>query len=230
MRRVIPISLCVAVGLAMVVAVSLRQNQVATLRAERTQVLARLTEPVEVSLTVAPAAPPDSKQNSHSTSIELLQLRAEVTRLGNRKHELANAHLENNRLQFELTTRGTNVPGAAALPAGYIRKSQARKLGYNTPEATIETMLWAIQNRDLRVITQSFTPETAQGFQREIEKSGDSMEEFFKSSESLVGMRVVSREQASDNSIELQVEIVPGVPPETMRFRKINDEWKMETH
>jgi hypothetical protein len=229
MRHVITVSFCVAVGVTMLVAVFLQQNRIARLRAEQTQVLARLADPAEMPLADAPANPQDVKQSSHSPAIELLQLRAEVTRLGNRKRELGGALVANQRLQAQFATRGTNVPGAVALPAGYIGKSQARKLGYATPEATFETMLWAIQNRDASSFLQVYDPKRAKQLEAEMQ-SPSSTNEFFKRFDSMQGMSIVGKEAGRNGGVYLLVQTVPDeTPPARLPFRQFGDQWKFDT-
>lgn len=229
MRRILTIGFAVAVGIAMLVVVFLRQNRITTLKAERAQILVRLADPAAVPPTVAPAEPPNLKQSAPSPSIELLQLRAEVTKLGNRKRELANARVESERLHDQFATQGTNVPGAVALPAGYIRKSQARQLGYNTPEATLETMLWAIRNRDQASFLKAFDPQRAKQLAAQMQ-SPSSPEEFFKASDSVPGMHIVGREAGKDGEIFLLVLTMPDEKvPVRMRFKQFGDQWKFDT-
>lgn len=227
MRRVILISVGVAISVTMMGTVFLRQNRVATLRTERARVLARLGGPVEVSPIIAPVSPLDFKQNSRSPSITLLQLRAEVTRLGNRKHELANVRAESERLQGQLATRGTNAPGTVPLGAGYIRKSEARNVGYATPENTIQSFLWAIQNRDASSLLQAFDPEIAKQLRERIQNSAVT-EEFFKEFEVLPGLRILGRE-AAENGVEvLTFETLPGTEsPTQLRFKQFEGQWKL---
>lgn len=219
------ISLGVAVGATMVVAVFLRQNRVTTLKAERAQILARLADPAAVPPTVAPAAPLNFKQNSHSPSIELLQLRAEVTRLGNRKRELANAQVESERLHGQLATRGTNAPSGVPLPPGYLRKSEARNVGYATPENTIQSLLWAIKNRDSLSLLQAFVPENAKQLKERM-KSLSSTEDFFKEYEVLPGMHVLGKEAGADGAEVLTIEFMPGVA-EQLTFQQFEGQWKL---
>lgn len=229
MHRVITIGFCVAVSVTMLVAIFLQQNRIATLKAEQAHVLARLAGPAEMPPPDVPANPQDEKQSSHSPAIELLRLRAEVTRLGNRKRELANARIENERLRVQLATPSTNVAGAVTLPAGYIRKSQARNLGYSTPEATFETMLWAIQNRDPASFLQAFDPQRAKQLAAEMQ-TPSSPEEFFKKSDALQGLHIVAREAGTDGKIVLLVLTMPDEKvPARMPFKQFGDQWKFDT-
>ena len=45
------------------------------------------------------------------------------------------------------------------LPPGYVRKRDARLVGFNTPEDTLQSLLWAIQNHDLAKVLEAFTPD-----------------------------------------------------------------------
>lgn len=164
-----------------------------------------------------------------SPSSELLRLRNQVSQLMRRERELAGLQVENERLRIQAASARTNA--AKPLLPGYIRKSEARNLGYTTPEATLETMLWAIRVRDFTNLLAAFTSEIAGKMQREMERSGRTLEEFFRDAEALPGMRPVDRTMPDDDTIELKVEIVPGSGAEVqpMRFRRVNGEWKMDS-
>lgn len=164
-----------------------------------------------------------------SPSSELLRLRNQVSQLIRRERELAGIQVENERLRIQAASARTNT--AKPLLPGYIRKSDARNMGYATPEATLETMLWAIRNRDFTNLLAAFTSEIAGKMQREMERSGRTLEEFFRDTEALPGIRPVDRTMADDDTIELKVEIVPGSAADVqpMRFRRVKGEWKMDS-
>ena len=169
---------------------------------------------------------------SHSIaapSLELLRLRSEVARLTARRRELAVARGENERLRAQVAASRTNVSDANALPPGYVRRSEARLVGYTTPADTIQSLLWAVQNRDFTNFLEAFIPEAAQQLRQQVARSGE--DDFFKDASIIPGMRIKSQQQMPDGSIELEMEIVPGEPlPEKMRFRQINGQWKLESY
>jgi hypothetical protein len=171
----------------------------------------------------------DMKPVMSSPSSELLRLRNQVSQLTRRQRELANVQVENERLQTRIASAHTNI--VRQLPPGYIRKAEARNMGYSTPEATLETMLWAIQNRDFANVLGSFSPKIADKLRQEIQRKGDSTEEFFKQAGALPGFNVIQRGAISNDVVELKVEIVPGSGEEgqPMRFRLINGEWKLDS-
>ena len=154
---------------------------------------------------------------------ELLQLRAEVQRLTRRLSELSAVSKAAEQLQAQLQNSQTNSAAGVRLPPGYLRKSQAQNVGYNTPEDTMQTFLWALQNRDLTNLTLSFKPETAERFGRTtmLERG------FIGEASAIPGLRIVSRRQEPDGTIELEVEVVPGEQTSTFRLEAINGQWKI---
>ena len=180
--------------------------QLAGLRAEQQQLLAQVTARADGAASPGTAAPP-----ALVVTPELLRLRNEVTRLTERRLELAGERTENEQLRAQLASRGTNGAGGNQPPAGYVRKSEARMVGYNTPDDTLQSFLWAAQNHDLTNFQQAFTPEVAEQIRARAGESPQSIEGFWNNETGIVGLRIVSREQdASDGSIAVGVVVFPG--------------------
>ena len=159
---------------------------------------------------------------AEAVSPELLQLRAEVQRLTRRLSELSAVSKEAEQLQAQLQNSRTNSAAGVRLPPGYLRKSQAQNVGYNTPEDTMQTFLWALQNRDVTNLTLSFKPETAERFgQTTMLDRG-----FMGRASDIPGLRIVSRRQEPDGAFELEVEFALGLQS-TMRLEAINGQWKI---
>jgi hypothetical protein len=209
-----------------------QRSHLAELRAEQQQLLAQRPANPDGSAsptpTEAPGASPATPQPALVVTPELLRLRNEVTRLTERRRELAGVRSENEQLRAQLDIRGTNGPGGLPLPPGYVRRSEARFVGYNTPEDTLQSVLWAARSHDLTNILQAFAPEVAEKIRAQAGESPQSLEGFWSQSVGLVGMRIVSRKpEASDGSITVEVEVVPGVPNAELTFRQINGQWKL---
>lgn len=227
MKRTLLIVLSIGICVAMIVAVKQRRDQLGKLKAEQVQVSARLAAPVEAPMSVAPANEQSGRQLSYSPSMELLKLRAEVARLGNRKRELANVRDESQDLQSQSATRGTNASGAFVLPAGYIKKSEAKFLGYNTPEETIQSFLWAMQNRDAVKFLEALDSRMLKEYEA-IMHSRESIETFFSAAGSMPGMHILGKEAGDDGAVVLRVEIIPGGEPQArIRLKQIGGQWKM---
>jgi hypothetical protein len=99
-------------------------------------------------------------------------LRGEVTRLKSRQRELAAARVENEQLRAQLAVKRTNAAAATPpLPPGYILKSKAQWKGFSTPEDTLQSFLWAVQNQDLTNLVQTMVPEMGEKLLAEIQRS-----------------------------------------------------------
>ena len=232
-RRLLLSRFLVAACLATFWAVWSQRIQLTNLRSEQQQVLAQ-------TATNAPAPAAEPAADARAASVEpptaplavtpeLLRLRSEVTRLMERRRELASVRLENERLRSQVASRGTNGAEAFKLPPGYVRKRDAQMAGYNTPEDTLQSLLWAIQNHDLTNMLQAFSTERAEELRAEMAQSNRSAEDFFHDAEGLVGMGIVRREQdASGDGMHVEVEMVPGMPRQRITFRRINAQWKID--
>jgi len=231
-RRVLLGGFLVAICLATLWGVWSQRGQVAELRAEQQQLTALVA-----AKAASPAAPVSSETVGAGSGMggpalvatpELLRLRSEVTRLTERRRELAGVRGENEQLRAQVASRGTNSPAGFRLPPGYVRKSEAQMVGYNTPEDTLQSLLWAMHNHDLTNVLQALSPEQAEQLRAQAGGSRESIEDFFRKTAAFVGMRVVKREpEANDGSITLELEVVPGMSGPRIKFRQTSGQWKI---
>jgi len=212
------ICLSLTASVAMLGAVAIQRLQVVDLRAEQQQKLADATAPAET-------LPPPQVASYPSVSRELLQLRNQVGQLRRRRDELLPVRAEHDRLVLELAARATN---ASSLPRNFIRKSEARLVGYNSPEATLQSFLYAIRNRDLTNFFQAFTPEGVSQLKSQGLESPDRLEKLFDDSQDLIGLSILNQEQLQPDLIMANVQFLPGLPPDKVFFRLINSQWKMD--
>jgi hypothetical protein len=214
--------------LATLAGVFVQSRELSSLRADQQRQLAFATRANNQSSRTTADVQSEESSASRSgpspTLLELLRLRSQVGQLTERKRELTSARAENERLHAQLATRSTNSPPGTTLPSGYIRRSQAQWAGMNTPENTMQSLLWAVQNRDPTNLLQLLTPESRQKL---LQEAGDTPENVFEKL-TVPGLRVVRQQQLPDGSIELQIEVIPGQPtPARILFRQLSGEWKM---
>ncbi len=178
----------------------------------------------------APEPPPSAQSGpgdrlSEAEEGQLLRLRSQVTLLLARRRELASVRAENDQLGARLAAGRTNPAAATGLPPGYVLRSQAQWVGLATPDATIESFLWALRNRDVTNLLQTLAPADAQklqhAFQRADGRAGDLFDAPFP------GMAIVNREPLPDGSIQATVELAPGITIPKFRFQQVGGEWKM---
>jgi hypothetical protein len=237
MNRGVPLSLpLIALSLLAMWKVVDQHGELAALRAKQQRLLAELAQPVDNSATTPATVPgPAAADSSGDTTVplELLKLRGQVTLLTQRRDDLAGVRAENEKLQAQLAARATNP--AAAMPPGYIMRSKAKWSGFSTPEDTLQTFLWAIQNHDLTNLFAAVSPRLARQFQEELARKGGAVSTFLDQGalSSFPGARVLDRQTQPDGSVILQVQVDPrsakpdhGLGP--MRFRFIDGRWKLD--
>jgi len=201
-------------------------RQILTLRDEEQ----RLAVEAEHSTQLPPVAPSTLESTTdhlqaEAVSSELLKLRGEVGLLRQRRRELEGVRQENERLRLQVASMLTNPVSGQKLPPGYIRKQHARFVGYNTPEDTLQSFLWALANHNYQGVLDAFSPQMAEQFGISVPATQSS--NFFQQVETqLPGLGVVGRKEASDGVVELTVEFAPGVES-PIRLALFNGQWKL---
>lgn len=216
------VAACV-VTVALVVA---QQRELTTLRAQQQEWPSQPPESAATPDTVSNQLPATQTEN-HAPSIALLKLRGEIGQLERRKRELADADKENARLRTQIVTQLPNGPGGIKLLPGFVRKSEAKFLGYDSPENTLQTLLWAIQNRDTDRFVQAFDPEMASRMKAEIQQRSPG--DFFKEANVLPGLRIVGRESGEEDTVTLKVEMIPGdeTDSRSIQFKRFEGQWRL---
>jgi hypothetical protein len=199
-----------------------QRERLAELRHQRLALLTATTASPTDTNTPAPAAPQAAPEQVPPVSPELLRLRREVSELSARVRALGTLSNENSRLR----TQAANPKTGAALPPGYLRANQAQRVGFSSPDDTLQTFLWAARNRDLDCFTQCLTPEKAAMFEQMIQQTGDT-NSVFEGTGAMVGFLIRDRHTEPDGSVELMVEVVPGQPPDPIHLRQVNGGWRM---
>jgi hypothetical protein len=196
-------------------------RQLSDLRAQQASLDAQLESGFQPLARPAPEANPD-KAVSSSVSPELLRLRDQVSRLAKTRDQLAPLDVENKMLKANLAGSTTN----AAL-SGYIHKSRARMMGCDNPANTLETFLWAVQNKDFARFLEVLTPETIKAFKQAEERQGYSAQALFQGLEELPGFGILRTQQVAPDVIAAEVQLVPDLAPEQMIFKQIEGKWKL---
>jgi len=209
--------------LAEVGGIYVQHQQVDRLHTEEREFLSRLAGPSAAAATPPAEVQPVSSGASSGVSADLLKLRSEVTRLAQRQRELAGVTAEGDRLRNQLDARATNVT-PEGVPAGFLLKSRAQYMGYNSPEDTVQSLLWAFQNRDTTNLLRAFVPETAERLARQFQADEAAA---FDSGEDLTGIGIVARDQHPDGSVTLSLQISTNGRTESILFRFVDGGWKV---
>jgi hypothetical protein len=165
---------------------------------------------------------------------DLLKLRQEVRQLRAGTNELSQM-LEESRHVKEATTNAPLAP-ATTITAGneedYIAKENWTFAGYATPEATLQSSMWALREGDLDAFLGSLTSDGRAKIAEQMQTGNKSQEELAtdlkRSSEGLTGFKILDQGTVSDDSIMLQVQMSGGGNAlHHFIFTRTGNEWKM---
>ena len=165
---------------------------------------------------------------------ELLRLRGEAGVLREQSQELETVRNENRQahaaLESSLKAQAPAVAGAAAT-ADYWPRGSWAFTGYASPDATLQTLLWAMNNGDLKAVLASATGDVAEGMEKDFagksedEASIRAMDEV----SSLQSVRVLNREVQGDDTVVLTAasEGQTDTHTEELLLQKIGNDWKV---
>lgn len=174
---------------------------------------------------------------SAAESLELLRLRGEVAVLRPQIAGLESVRKENQQVRFTLENYLKNPNSkAATVPAtaDYWPRDSWTFTGYATPDAALQSVLWAANNGDLKTLVASTTGEIQKMVAADLDgKSADeasikAMDEVFN----IKSIHVLSREfQDADTAIlTAQIEGRTETTTEKMVLIKTGNEWKLGAH
>jgi hypothetical protein len=218
----------VLASLGLISTTVLRARQLARLKAEAFQIGAEMTaQAAPVPAVASPGAAAESGQRSEADLLELMRLRNEVAQLRQRQRELANAQAENNALRQRVAAAAPVSASAVALPPGYIRRKDAQLTGYQTPEAALQSFIWAIANKNTNTLFQVLDREGAGNLLEDLQRKGP--DEFWKEVSIIPGFRIIGNRANTETSSELTVEFAPG-DEQKITAVKNGEEWKLILH
>jgi hypothetical protein len=174
--------------------------------------------------------------------LDLLKLRAEVTALRQQTNQLRILREENQRLQALATNRqavSINRPAKKnpedALPQDVHPKETWAFRGYASPEATIESMVWALTKGDRSTLVAGFTPEMLADIESHL-NGKDFVQEATNDAARMMEFRILDRQARSDDEMVLTVwmakrdekgDIDINDNSEDTVFKRIDGQWKV---
>jgi hypothetical protein len=238
-NRVITSTLCIAavIGLAIWLAVehqarlNLGEDHKA-LEQQLDQMAGLIARNEQLSNLVARANPAQSLADDQSR--ELLRLRGAVGVLRRQTRELEVVRDENRQaraaLESGLKTQSAGVANAAATADYWPRDSWAF-IGYASPDAALQTSLWAANHGDLKALAASATGDAQEkieadfGGKSETEASIRAMEEVM----GLKSVRIINREVQGDDTVVLTAAFEGRTDTQTGKLvmKKIGNAWKL---
>lgn len=164
---------------------------------------------------------------SAAERLELMRLRSRVTDLRDRQRSLGRLSNDTKVLRARLNVLSNFAQGR--YPAGYLRRKDARNVGATTPEAALETFLWAIERQDGARILGLIPADARESMAQRWEMQGG-WEVAFREWRLMPGMRVVERQEEGPDAVVLRFDVGGLMGPDepfSLTFLRENGGWKV---
>jgi len=179
---------------------------------------------------------PEELERLRSEAREVHKLRNEVSQLRAGMKEADQLRAENQRLRAAgkplQAAPGTGLPGPAA-PAsqeGYYAKENWAFIGYATPEAALQSVIWAMREGDTRTLLASVTPEEMERMQKEWGSKSEAQvsADAKRGTDKISGIRILESKTLSDDEVVLCVYAAGGEDKvQKISMKRSGAEWKM---
>ena len=228
-------ALVVAGGLAVVSI--LQYKDVARLRVENSTLRSQLDQLARAQSERNAAANSTSNANDLNGSrlAELLKLRGEATQLREQTNAMVALRRENDRLLAALKDGAQRKPSRKApedVPPEDIHPKDSWSFrGYDSPEATLESITWAVSKGDRASFAAGFVKEQQQAFAKEMEGK-DFATEAKDLDDQTQEFRILDRQTVSESNMTMTVYSTEGVDgqvkhrTENLKFVKEDGQWK----
>jgi len=208
--------LAASAALAGGVALFLQREQLAALKTQAGELQAAQAA-VQTRHSARPVHPAATDNLSETDKLELLRLRAEVTRLRTRQQELAPLRAENQALREQVRQKSP--------PPGYLRMQDVQFAGQATPEAALQSFVWAMGRSDTNALCQVLTEEAAEDLMNDPLQRRQ--RELFAAARFIPGYRLVEAQPRSTTEIALKVELLPGEGTQELIVLLQEGRWRM---
>jgi len=170
-------------------------------------------------------------QELRAANLELPKLRNEVRQLRSQSAQIERLRQDNQRLASALNSLNSGKPKSFSEMDGYVSKESLSHAGFATPEAALQTFLWAAREGRIDAVAECISPEGRPQFQAEF--ANKSEEEQKKSLQQGLGQlirssgyRVAERVQTSEDRVVLGIQAVAGGVVAKVVLRRVANEWK----
>jgi myosin heavy subunit len=167
-------------------------------------------------------------QTVRAETRDLHKLRNEVRQLREQTKGLPSVRTENERLRGS-TSRSAMRNAPPAGPPQTFTLEDLRFAGYATPEATLQTMFWAMKQGDIDAVQKCLSDEARKEMGEEspedVRRGMEAMAKQFK------GLRIAARKVISPNEMQLGVQMSNegnDTPDEqSIPFKLVGGEWRL---
>ena len=220
-------ALTVGIGIALGAGLLVQTIRHAAL-ARRTHQLER--EIAELRTHVVAEQPPAAPSGTEITAEE----RTELLRLRNQAAQLRMATNELQQLRAQVGQLGASRQTVAASRAGngaageMVSREALSFAGYATPDAALQSTLFAMTQGDHNAFLASLSPEEAQRVAKQAEgKTPEQMsEKWRRDTGEMTSYRILDRDEVSSEEMVLVIYVAGEKKVVPMQMRRVGDEWK----
>ena len=168
-----------------------------------------------------------------AANLELPKLRNEVRQLRSQGAQIERLRQENQRLASALNSLNSGKAKAFSETEGYVSKESLSHAGFATPEAALQTFLWAVREGRVDAVAECLSPEGRPYFQAEFaqkseEEQKKSLQQGLGQLVRTPGYRLVDRVQTADDRVVLGIQAVAGGIVAKVILRRFGNEWKFQ--
>ena len=196
-----------------------------TLEQQLKQMAGLIAENERLSNLVARANRPQSLPDDQSR--KLLRLRGEVGVLRQQSKELEAVRDENRQAHAALASS----PKTQSATADYWPRDSWAFTGYASPDAALQSSLWAANSGDLKVLLASSTGDVRKMMEEDFRGKSESEASIRAMDEvsSLKSVRVLNREVQADDTVVLTAAFEDRTETHTSKLllKKIGNDWKV---
>jgi len=161
----------------------------------------------------------------------LLKLRSEVRQLRAQETEVEKLREENRRLAAATRAMADGKPLRFSDMEGYVAKETWSNAGLATPEAALQTFLWAVREGQIQPIAECMSPEARPWFEREFAQMPEqerhaALQQGLGQLTRTGGYRLGSKEEPSPDKVVLGLQAVAGGVVAKVVFQRFGADWK----
>ena len=165
----------------------------------------------------------------HKLRNEVSQLRAGVKEADQLRAENQRFRAAGRPLQAAPST-GVAAASATASQDGYYAKEHWAFTGYATPEAALQSVIWAMREGDTRTLLASLTPEEMERMQKEWGNKSEAQvsADTKRGTDKISGIRILESKTLSDDEVVLSVFAAGGEDKvQKISLKRYGTEWRM---
>ena len=222
-------ALTIVIGFALAAGLVVQAIRYSGLKQVNQQLESKIAElQRQVAAREQPAAPATSPVIAEEGErIELLRLRNQAAQLRTATNELQQLRTKVSQLgasrQTAAASRASN--GAAA---EMVSREALSFAGYATPDAALQSTLFAMTQGDHNAFLASLSPEEAQRVAKQSEgKTPEQMsEKWRRDTGEMTSYRILERDEVSSEEMVLVIYVAGEKKVVPMQMRKVGEEWK----